>query len=85
MREEIPINENMGEEIINEIEEELLDEEGSEGSEGSESSELSEDIDDEKAIIRLGDEYIDLMLEDSTGSIRAKVWSNIDYYKHQPL
>ena len=61
MREEIPINENMGEEIINEIEEELLDEEGSEGSEGSESSELSEDIDDEKAIIRLGDEYIVLL------------------------
>ena len=32
-------------------------------------------------ITRLGDEYLDLVLEDSTGSIRAKVWSYVDQYK----
>ena len=34
-------------------------------------------------ITRLGDEYVDLFLEDSTGSIRAKIWSNVNYYKNQ--
>ncbi len=32
-------------------------------------------------ITRLGDEYLDLILEDSTGNIRAKVWSYVDHYK----
>ena len=32
-------------------------------------------------ISRLGDEYIDLILEDSTGNIRAKIWSYVDQYK----
>ena len=32
-------------------------------------------------ISRLGDEYIDLILEDSSGSIRAKIWSYVDQYK----
>ena len=34
-------------------------------------------------ISRLGDPFIDLLLEDSTGSIRAKVWSFVDEYKRQ--
>ena len=29
---------------------------------------------------RLGDIYLDLFLKDSTGSIRAKLWSNIDHF-----
>ena len=32
-------------------------------------------------ITRLGDEYLDLILEDSTGNIRAKVWSYVNHYK----
>ena len=32
-------------------------------------------------ISRLGDEYIDLTLEDSSGSIRSKIWSYVDQYK----
>lgn len=32
-------------------------------------------------ISRLGDEYIDLVLEDSSSSIRCKVWSYVDQYK----
>jgi 3'-5' exoribonuclease len=32
-------------------------------------------------ITRLGDEYLDIILEDSTGNIRAKVWSYVDHYK----
>ena len=32
-------------------------------------------------ISRLGDEYIDLILEDSSGSIRSKIWSYVDEYK----
>ena len=32
-------------------------------------------------ITRLGDEYVDLFLEDSTGVIRSKIWSNINYFK----
>ena len=34
-------------------------------------------------ITRLGDEYVDLFLEDSTGTIRSKIWSNINYYKSE--
>ena len=34
-------------------------------------------------ISRLGDPFIDLLLEDSTGTIRAKVWSFVDQYKKQ--
>ena len=34
-------------------------------------------------ISRLGDPFIDLLLEDSTGTIRAKVWSFVDEYKKQ--
>ena len=32
-------------------------------------------------ISRLGDEYIDIILEDSSGSIRSKIWSYVDQYK----
>ena len=32
-------------------------------------------------ISRLGDEYIDLVLEDSTGNIRAKIWSYVNQYQ----
>jgi len=34
-------------------------------------------------ISRLGDPFIDLFLEDSTGNIRAKIWSFVDEYKNQ--
>ena len=34
-------------------------------------------------ISRLGDPFIDLLLEDSTGTIRAKIWSFVDEYKKQ--
>jgi len=34
-------------------------------------------------VTRLGDQYLDLFLEDSTGTIRAKIWSNVDYYKEK--
>ena len=34
-------------------------------------------------LTRLGDQYIDLFLEDSSGTIRAKIWSNVDYYKEK--
>ena len=34
-------------------------------------------------ITRLGDEYVDLFLEDSTGTIRSKIWSNINHYKNE--
>ena len=34
-------------------------------------------------ITRLGDQYLDLFLEDSSGVIRAKIWSNVDYYKEK--
>jgi len=34
-------------------------------------------------ISRLGDPFIDLLLEDSTGCIRAKIWSFVDVYKNQ--
>ena len=34
-------------------------------------------------ITRLGDEYLDLILEDSSGSIRAKVWSYVDEYRQK--
>tara|TARA_Y100000590_G_scaffold409771_1_gene502241 strand:+ start:87 stop:914 length:828 start_codon:yes stop_codon:yes gene_type:complete len=33
-------------------------------------------------ISRLGDEFIDIILEDSTGVVRAKIWSNINYFKN---
>ena len=33
-------------------------------------------------ISRLGDPFIDLFLEDSSGSIRAKIWSFVDEYKN---
>ena len=33
-------------------------------------------------LTRLGDQYIDLFLEDSSGLIRSKIWSNVNYYKH---
>ena len=32
---------------------------------------------------RLGDEYIDCILENSSGSIRAKIWSFIDDFKQR--
>ena len=35
----------------------------------------------ESKITRLGDEYLDVQLEDKTGSIRAKIWSFVDSYK----
>ena len=31
---------------------------------------------------RLGDLYIDVSLKDSTGTIRGKIWSQIDYFKN---
>ena len=34
-------------------------------------------------ITRLGDEYLDLILEDSSGSIRAKIWSYVDEYRQK--
>ena len=33
-------------------------------------------------ISRLGDPFIDLFLEDSSGNIRAKIWSFVDEYKN---
>ena len=35
----------------------------------------------EQKTTRLGDEYLDLMLQDKTGSVRAKIWSFVDSYK----
>ena len=35
----------------------------------------------ETKITRLGDEYLDFVLEDKTGIIRAKIWSFINNYK----
>ena len=32
---------------------------------------------------RLGDTYLDLLLKDSTGTIRAKVWSNVDHFSNR--
>jgi len=32
-------------------------------------------------VSRLGDEYVDLILEDSTGQIRGKIWSYVNHYK----
>ena len=32
---------------------------------------------------RLGDEYIDCVLENSSGSIRSKIWSFIDEFKRR--
>ena len=29
---------------------------------------------------RFGDPFIDLVLKDSTGSIRGKIWSNVEYF-----
>ena len=37
----------------------------------------------ESKVTRLGDEYIDLILEDNSGSIRGKVWSYADVFKHK--
>ena len=37
----------------------------------------------ENKVTRLGDEYIDLILEDSTGNIRGKVWSFVDTFKNR--
>ena len=34
-------------------------------------------------VSRLGDPFIDLLLEDSHGSVRAKIWSFVDEYKKQ--
>jgi 3'-5' exoribonuclease len=34
-------------------------------------------------VSRLGDPFIDLLLEDSHGNIRAKIWSFVDEYKKQ--
>ena len=36
----------------------------------------------ESKITRLGDEYLDLHLEDKSGSVRAKIWSFVDNYKN---
>ena len=35
----------------------------------------------ENKITRLGDEYLDLILEDQSGSIKAKIWSFIDTFR----
>jgi len=35
----------------------------------------------ENRITRLGDEYLDLILQDSTGDIRAKIWSFVNNFK----
>ena len=35
----------------------------------------------ENKMTRLGDEYLDLILEDDSGTIRAKVWSFVDNFK----
>ena len=32
---------------------------------------------------RLGDAYIDLVLQDATGKIRAKVWSHAKYFSNK--
>ena len=32
-------------------------------------------------VTRLGDEYVDLILEDNSGTIRGKVWSYVDIFK----
>ena len=36
-------------------------------------------------ITRLGDPFIDLLLEDSTGSIRAKIWSFVDRFNNKEI
>ena len=36
-------------------------------------------------ITRLGDDFLDLLLEDKTGIIKGKIWNNIDEYKFSIL